>query len=412
MEFFALYYGYQDKDIDRLLEKVTFDQAGAAVGKSKLTARDFLALLSPAAAGHLEAMAQKAHRLTVRNFGRVIYLYTPLYLSNYCTNECAYCGFSRARRLRRRVLSVEEVEKEGRMIAETGLRHLLLLTGESRAKAPVDYIAACVQRLRRYFSSISIEIYPLETAEYADLISAGVDGLTIYQEVYNPLVYDQVHLRGPKKNYLFRLNAPERACLAGMRTVNLGALLGLADWRKEVFALGLHAGYLQHKYPDPEISVSFPRLRPVSGRDRPAVEISDRNLVQMITALRLFLPRAGITISTRERAGFRDHLIRLGVTRMSAGSCTEVGGRLDAREDSGRLDASGDGVHLGGSGDSGCLGGSGDSGRLDSSGDSGRQSSRGRDGQFDISDTRSVSEVQEAIRKQGYQPVFKDWLVI
>ncbi len=367
MGFYDVYKAYQETGIGGWLKNTTPERVGAAVGKSRVSEWDFLAMLSPAAEQKLEEMAQQAHRVTVRNFGRVIYLYTPLYLSNYCSNQCVYCGFNVQNRVQRRTLSVDEVEKEGQIIAETGLRHLLILTGESRVEAPVDYIAACTERLRRYFASISIEIYPLEVDEYKTLISAGVDGLTIYQEVYDPVTYDQVHLKGPKKNYLFRLNAPERACQAGMRTVNLGVLLGLEDWRTEVFALGLHARYLQDKYPETEISVSFPRIRPAAGRFRPRAEVSDRNMVQMITALRLFLPRAGITISTRERAEFRDNLIKLGVTRMSAGSCTEVGGRLDGN---------------------------------------------GHDGQFDISDTRSVKEMKEAIRKQGYQPVFKDWVAM
>jgi len=344
MGFSALYQNYQSKDIEL-----------------------FRSLLSASAGSSLEEMASKANELTVRHFGRVIYLYTPLYLSNYCTNQCVYCGFNVKNNLRRRTLTVAEVENEGKLIAETGLRHILVLTGESRQESPVAYIADCVSRLRRYFSSISVEIYPLEASDYETLIKAGADGLTIYQEIYDPVVYDRVHIKGPKKNYQFRLNAPERACLAGMRTVNIGVLLGLGDWRKEVFALGLHARYLQDKYPSTEINVSFPRIRPTLGGFQPEFPVRDRDMVQMILALRLFLPRVGITVSTREKAGFRDNLIRLGVTRMSAGSCTEVGGRLDGG---------------------------------------------GQDGQFDISDTRSVAEMKEAILKQGYQPVFKDWVAI
>ncbi len=367
MEYFDLYHRYSEWDIDAMSAAVTGEQVKAAVQKDRLAETEFLALLSPAAAGSLEETALKANRLTVQNFGRVIYLYTPLYLSNHCSNECLYCGFSIRNRLRRRTLTIDEVEREGRIIAETGLRHLLILTGESRSKAPVEYIASCAERLGNYFSSISIEIYPIETEEYKTLIEAGVDGLTIYQETYDPAVYDKVHVKGPKKDYLYRLNAPERACKAGIRTVNLGALLGLTGWRREVFALGLHARYLQDKYPDTEISVSFPRIRPALGQYQPATVVSDRELVQMIIALRLFLPRVGITISTRERAALRDNLIRLGVTKMSAGSCTEVGGRLD--------------------------------------GD-------GHDAQFNISDTRSVDEMKEAIGNKGYQPVLKDWMAI
>lgn len=367
MDFFDIYRQYRDKDITRLAEKAASQQVITAISKSRLSEGDFISLLSPAASGHLEEMAQKAHRLTVQNFGRVISLYTPLYLSNHCSNECVYCGFNVKNRMKRRTLSVDEVEREAQLIAETGLRHILILTGESSFKAPVEYVASCVERLRKYFSSISIEIYPLETEDYQKLISAGVDGFTMYQEVYDPDTYDSLHLKGPKKDYLYRLNAPERACRAGMRTVNLGALLGLEEWRREVFFLGLHARYLQDKYPNTEIGVSFPRIRPAAGCFQPKVEVSDKDLVQMILAFRIFVPRAGIAISTRENADLRDNLIRLGVTRMSAGVCTEVGGRLDGE---------------------------------------------GTESQFDISDERSVSEMKESIIKHGYQPVFKDWLHI
>ena len=367
MGFYEIYNKIKGTDFDRLLKEVTVQQADRVIGDNTVSETGFLNLLSPAAGERMEPMARKAHHLTLKNFGRVIGLYTPMYLSDFCTNECVYCGFNTKNPMRRRTLSVAEVEREGRMIAGTGLRHLLILKGEAPHQASVEYLAECTGRLRKYFSSVSIEVYPMETAGYQALVAAGVDGMTVYQEVYDPEIYDRLHIKGPKKNYRFRLDAPERACQAGMRTVNLGALLGLADWKSEVFALGLHAKYLQDKYPDTEISVSFPRIRPAAGQFRPAVEVTDRELVQMILAIRLFLPRAGITLSTRENPDFRDNLIRLGVTKMSAGSCTEVGGRLD--------------------------------------GD-------GHDGQFEISDTRSVAEMKAAILQNGYQPVSKDWLVI
>ncbi len=376
MGFYEIYSKIKDTDFDNLLQGITGQQVDRVIGADTVSENGFLALLSPAAGKRLEPMAQKAHNLTVRNFGRVITLYTPMYLSDFCTNECVYCGFNTKNPMRRRTLTIEEVEREGRLIAGTGLRHLLILTGEAPHQAPVEYLAECTRRLRKYFSSVSIEVYPMETAGYRALVAAGVDGMTVYQEVYDPAIYDRLHIKGPKKNYLFRLDAPERACQAGMRTVNLGALLGLADWRREVFALGLHARYLQDKYPDTEISVSFPRIRPAAGQFRPAVEVTDRELVQMILAIRFFLPRAGITISTRERPELRDNLIRLGVTKMSAGSCTEVGGRLD-----------------------------GEGHERQSDGD-------GHEGQFEISDTRSVAEMKAAILQHGYQPVSKDWLVI
>jgi len=262
---------------------------------------------------------------------------------------------------------LKQVENEARAISSTGLRHILILTGESRHQTPVSYIRECVKVLTGYFRSISIEIYPLETWEYEELVEAGVDSMTIYQEVYNEETYKKVHIRGPKKNHRFRLDAPERACKAGMRSVNIGALLGLYDWRKEAFYTGLHAAYLQNKYSEVEISVSAPRLRPHVGSFQPVCEVDDRTLVQIMLALRIFMPRLGITISTRESAEFRDNLIGLGVTKMSAGSSTEVGGHtLEEKTDS----------------------------------------------QFDISDCRSVEEIKNMIYSKGYQPVFKDWQAI
>ncbi|MDW7675935.1 MAG: 2-iminoacetate synthase ThiH, partial [Bacillota bacterium] len=327
----------------------------------------FLALLSPKAESHLEEMAQKALRLTVQHFGKVIFLYTPLYLANYCVNECVYCSFSIKNKITRKQLSMEEVEQEAKTIAQSGIRHILILTGESRKKSSIDYLKGCVEVLKKYFSSIAIEIYPLTELEYGDLINSGVDSLTIYQEVYDESAYDQLHIKGPKKDYRFRLDAPERACKAKMRAVNIGSLLGLENWRKEAFSTGLHAHYLQNNYIDTEISLSLPRIRPHLGQFHPKSVVDDKSFVQILLAYRLFLPRAGITVSTRESAEFRDNLMKLGVTKMSAGSSTEVGGY------------------------------------------SGEDSDQG---QFDISDERSVEEMRKAIYGHGYQPVFKDWDII
>ncbi|MFZ5592521.1 MAG: 2-iminoacetate synthase ThiH, partial [Bacillota bacterium] len=284
------------------MHSVTAADVRRAIGKTWLNERDYLVLLSPRAEDFLEEMAWKAHRLTVQHFGRVIQLYTPLYLANYCVNKCAYCGFGAHNKIKRDRLTLAEVEDEARAIAGMGFKHILILTGESRHHSPVSYMRDCVQVLKKYFSSISIEVYPLTEEEYRELIFAGVDGLTIYQEVYDEAVYDRVHLAGPKKDYHFRLNAPERACRAGMRTVNVGALLGLHDWRSEAFATGLHAAYLQKKFPAVEVSLSPPRLRPEVGGFDPPVRVTDQNLVQYILAFRLFMPRAGITLSTREPA--------------------------------------------------------------------------------------------------------------
>jgi len=335
-----------------------------ALSRDRLSFADYAALLSPAARGYLEEMAQKAHRLTVRHFGRVIGLYTPLYLSNYCDNACVYCGFNRTHTLARRRLTPAEVEEEGKLIAATGLRHVLILTGGSRALSPVSYIAGCARLLARYFSSVSVEVYALTEEEYAALAGAGVDGMTMFQEVYDEEAYAPLHPSGPKSDYRFRLEAPERAARAGLRSLTVGALLGLVPWRREAFLTGLHAWYLQETYPGVEIALAVPRIRPQLGGFTPPETVGDRDLVQIMLAFRLFMPRGGITVSTRETPFLRDHLVPLGVTRMSAGSCTAVGGRTAGDEAT---------------------------------------------GQFEIADERTVAEVKAMLVDQGYQPVFKDW---
>ena len=364
MTFYDEILRLKDTDYSAVFERVTPSQIDSILAKTELQPLDFLALLSPKASFALEQIAQSAHRLTLQHFGHTILLYTPLYLSNYCVNQCLYCGFNATNDIHRRKLTLPEVELEAKAIAQTGLQHLLILTGESRQHSPVSYIKECVSVLRKYFSSISIEIYPLSTEEYAELIDAGVDGLTIYQEVYDERIYDQLHPKGPKRDYRFRLEAPERAGQARIRAINIGALLGLGEWRSEVFLAGMHLAYLQQKFPEIEISISFPRMRPQLGDYRPEFHVSDRDLVQSILACRLFMPRAGITISTRESAELRDNLIRLGVTKMSAGSSTSIGGHTDAKDSI---------------------------------------------GQFEISDKRSVDEMRQTIAKLGYKPVLKDW---
>lgn len=361
MSFYEQLTGYQAlPDRFDLMNPV---QIRNSLQKSRLNYEDFWALLSPDAAGILEEMAWTAHKLTERHFGRNILLYAPLYLSNYCVNHCLYCGFRLENNIRRTKLTLEEVRCEARTIADTGIKHILILTGESRTHSPVSYIKDCVLQLTPFFSSVSIEIYPLQTGEYRELIEAGVDGLTIYQECYDQNTYRKLHPRGPKSDFRFRLEAPERAGEAGIRTINIGALLGLTDWRKEAFITGVHAEYLQNQFPEIEINVSFPRMRPYFGGIEPPSPVSDRDLVQIILAFRLFLPRAGITISTREEGHLRDHLLKLGVTKMSAGSSTTVGGY------------------------------------------SGNQDT----GQFEIADHRTVDQVYQAITAQGYKPIFKDW---
>lgn len=369
MSFYDVVKGYRKLESSGLYSS---DPApvGAALSKDVRGRDDFMALLSPAAGERLEEAARRANETTIRYFGKTVLLYTPMYLSDHCDNNCAYCGFRKSAGHLRRALTSAEIEKEARYIAGKGIKHLLVLTGGSRSMTPVPYIKEAVNSLSRFFPSISVEIYALEEKEYAELIAGGADGLTIYQEVYDESVYERVHISGEKRDYRFRLDAPERGAKAGMRTVNIGALLGLGDWRKEAFLTGLHAKYLVDKYPASEISVSVPRLRPYGGDRSEFGEVSDREIAQVIVALRLFLPRAGITLSTRENARFRDNVLPLGVTRMSAGSTTFVGGHTSY--------------------------GAGTPGEAKP--------------QFEISDGRDVEEIKMMLKSRGYDPVMKDWV--
>jgi len=349
------------------LEKVSREDVERVLLKETLNEFDFLTLLSSAAIEYLEPLAQKARKSTLAHFGKVISLYTPLYISNYCENECLYCGFRHSNPMQRRKLPVRKVKMEAEEIASSGIRNVLLLTGESRIISSVSYIKGCIQTLNQHFASVSIEIYPLEKDEYALLIAAGVDGISIYQETYDKNLYNTMHPSGPKSDYLFRLDTPQRAAEARMRQINIGALLGLGEFQKDVFFTGLHGYWLQNNYPEIELGVSFPRIQPQTGDFVCEHPLTDQELVQSLIATRLFLPHAGITISTRENSALRRNLIGLGVTRMSAGSRTQVGGyALSAAEE----------------------------------------------GQFEISDKSSVCEVREMIEQRGYQPVCKDWQAI
>ncbi len=368
MSYYDVYLKYKGLSFEKLFYNVSPQDIETAIEAERQSEFQFLALLSPAAENYLEDMAQKAHDLTLRHFGRTIQLYTPMYLSNYCENQCAYCGFNSKNDIARKRLSLEEVEKEARFISSTGLRHILILTGDSREKSSLGYIKDCIKILKRYFSSISIEIYALTESEYAQIAAEGVDGLTLYQETYDEVIYDRVHKRGPKKDYLFRLDAPERAAKNSIRNINIGVLLGLNDWRKEIFFMGLHAKYLQDKFYDVVIGSSIPRLRPHVGNFKILSDISNKNITQIIIALRIFLPQLGITISTRESSKLREDLLPLGITRMSAGSSTRVGGHIIGPHE--ELNPP----------------------------------------QFEISDTRNVEEIKAMLVAKGYQPVLKDWM--
>ncbi|ACB85488.1 2-iminoacetate synthase ThiH [Natranaerobius thermophilus] len=358
---------YQQLDFQQTFQDITPQRVETAIYKDNPNFRDFLAMLSPAAENYLEEMAQKANQLTTNFFGKAIVLYAPIYVSDHCDNNCLYCAFKVDNQFQRTTLSLEEVEQEAQAISHTGLRHILLLTGESKPHAPLDYIEKCIDILKKYFSSIAIEIYPLTAKEYKQLIDNEVDGLTIYQEVYDEDIYQQVHKSGPKRDYDFRLLAPERSLQMGMRRVNIGALFGLGPWRQEAFFTGLHAWYLLNHYPEAEISISFPRLRPFADETLEYYRVADKNLVQMIVATRIFLHSVGINISTRESPDLRENLLPLGVTRMSAGAKTAVGSY------------------------------------------SGVENS---ESQFHTADERSVVEIKGMLINNGYQPVLKDWELI
>ena len=363
MSFYDRVSEFRDFDIAGFCTKTDAHDVERALNRSSLSDKDFLILLSEQADRFLEPMAQTAAACTRRHFGNAVILFTPMYISNYCENVCPYCSFARQHGIIRSHLSRAEIEAEAKRISESGIRHLLLLTGEAPSMVPVSYLEKVITLLRGYFSSVTIEIYPLSAKDYARLITAGADGLTLYQETYVQPRYEQLHRGGPKADYRFRLDAPERACMNGMRTVTVGALYGLADWRTDAFMTALHAAYLQAKYPSVEIGVSFPRIRPQAGSFAPRHCITDRQFVRLLTALRLFLPTAGITLSTRESAAFRMAVLPIGVTRMSAGVSTSVGGH------------------------------------------SGNESTP----QFEIADSRDVATIKSDLLEAGFQPVTHDW---
>jgi len=336
-----------------------------SISPGKYSIQRLLILLSPAAEDFLEEMAQQASQLTIQRFGRTIQMYAPLYVSNVCINSCLYCGYNRHTIFKRTRLSIEEALADAEVIAAEGFRHLLLVSGEDRRFVTTAYLAELAERLRPQFSSLSAEIFPMTQEEYQTLFEAGIDGVTLYQETYDRQAYAHYHPAGPKSNYDWRLEAPDRFGSAGMRRIGLGVLLGLTDWRLETLALAEHAAYLMKRYWRSQVSFSFPRLRPAQGvpSDWPFL-VSDRNLVQMMLALRLCFADAGIVMSTRERPSLRDHLVDLCITSISAGSKTNPGGYT--------------GHHHTGE-------------------------------QFEVADSRSPDEIAQLIRSKGKDPVWKDW---
>jgi 2-iminoacetate synthase len=352
---------------------------------------DFAALISPAAGekSFLEEMARQSHELTVRYFGRVVRLFAPLYLSNECINICKYCGFSRDNPILRVTLTREQIRSEARYLFEEGFRHILLVAGEHPAFVSQTYLQDCVGELRQDWPSISLEVGPMETAEYAPIVQAGAEGLVVYQETYDRTVYDEMHIGGPKRNFDWRLETAERGYEAGFKRLGIGALLGLADWRWEAVSVAVHARYLLRKCWQSALTVSVPRIRPSAGEFQPLVHVTDREMVQFVSALRLTFPEVGIVLSTRESARLRDGLVPLGITMMSAGSHTEPGGYTGQGKEALHLTKGGRFVRP-------------DHPHIESEGEHATV-------QFQISDNRSASEVATVLSRLGYEPVWKDW---
>jgi 2-iminoacetate synthase len=348
----------------------------AALEHTTCSLEDFKALLSPAAAPFLEEMARKAHGETQRHFGNTVYLFTPLYIANYCENYCVYCGFNCYNHIQRMKLTMEQIQHEMEVIAQSGMEEILILTGESRAQSDVAYIGEACKLARKYFRMVGLEIYPVNTEEYRYLHQCGADYVTVFQETYDTDKYEQLHLLGHKRVWPYRFDAQERALRGGMRGVAFSALLGLSDFRKDALATGLHAYLLQRKYPAAEISLSCPRLRPIVNNDKiNPLDVGERELCQVLCAYRLFLPFAGITVSSRESARFRDGIVKIAATKVSAGVSTGIG---DHEE---KYTGKSTGAQQG-------------------------------DEQFEIADGRSFAQMYHDMDGEGLQPVLNDYLYV
>jgi 2-iminoacetate synthase len=332
---------------------------------NRLDIDGFASLLSPAAEAFIEEMAHRAREEKQRYFGNSVNLFTPLYTSNYCDNGCLYCGFSRNNKIHRAILSQNDIESEMEKIAESGLTEILILTGESRKMSDISFIKDCVKTASQYFRNVGVEVYPLNVSEYRELHENGADYVTVFQETYDPKRYAEIHPFGPKRVFSYRFDSQERALMGGMRGVAFGALLGLSDFRKDVFACGIHAYLLQRKYPHAEISFSLPRLRPFINGGYSAETVSERDLLQIALAYRIFMPFAGQTISSRESPVFRDNIVGLSATKISAGVSVGIGGHAEDKKG---------------------------------------------DEQFNISDPRNVEEIRKALTERGLQPVFNDYV--
>lgn len=356
--------------------KYTARDVKAALEHETCSIEDFKALLSPAAEPFLEQMAQRARLETSRHFGNTVYLFTPLYIANYCENYCVYCGFNCYNHINRMKLSIEQIEREMKVIADSGMEEILILTGESRAKSDVNYIGEACKLARKYFRMVGLEIYPVNTDEYRYLHECGADYVTVFQETYDADKYETLHLLGHKRVWPYRFDAQERALRGGMRGVAFSALLGLSDFRKDALASALHVYYLQRKYPYAEMSLSCPRLRPIINNDKISpLDVHEKQLCQIICAYRIFLPFVGITVSSRESAEFRNGIVKIAATKVSAGVSTGIGDHESKY--------------------------------------SGKESDGAQgDEQFEIDDNRSLDKMYQDISEEGLQPVLNDYLYV
>lgn len=356
--------------------KYTARDVKAALEHETCSIEDFKALLSPAAEPFLEQMAQRARLETSRHFGNTVYIFTPLYITNYCENYCVYCGFNCYNHINRMKLSMEQIEREMKVIADSGMEEILILTGESRAKSDVNYIGEACKLARKYFRMVGLEIYPVNTDEYRYLHECGADYVTVFQETYDADKYETLHLLGHKRVWPYRFDAQERALRGGMRGVAFSALLGLSDFRKDALASALHVYYLQRKYPYAEMSLSCPRLRPIINNDKiNPLDVHEKQLCQIICAYRIFLPFVGITVSSRESAEFRNGIVKIAATKVSAGVSTGIGDHESKY--------------------------------------SGKESDGAQgDEQFEIDDNRSLDKMYQDISEEGLQPVLNDYLYV
>ena len=356
--------------------KYTAADVKAALEHDTCTIEDFKALLSPAAEPFLEQMAQRARLETSKHFGNTVYLFTPLYIANYCENYCVYCGFNCYNHIKRMKLSMEQIEKEMKVIADSGMEEILILTGESRGRSNVEYIGEACKLARKYFRMVGLEIYPVNSDEYKYLHECGADYVTVFQETYDADKYEQLHLLGHKRVWPYRFDAQERALQGGMRGVAFSALLGLSDFRKDALASALHVYYLQRKYPHAEMSLSCPRLRPIINNDKiNPLDVHEKQLCQVLCAYRIFLPYVGITVSSRESAEFRNGIVKIAATKVSAGVSTGIGDHESKYTGKETDDVQGD-------------------------------------EQFEIDDNRSLEKMYKDIAEEGLQPVLNDYLYV